>query len=108
MEEDGCPRCKTTKYRNPSLKLMVNICGHTLCENCVELLFVKGFLTKLAKLFRVLQLCVFIGANSCPECNIPLRRNNYRVQLFDPMVEKELEIRRKILRDYNKKVLITG
>ncbi|KAG5678710.1 hypothetical protein PVAND_008358 [Polypedilum vanderplanki] len=84
MEEDGCPRCKTTKYRNPSLKLMVNICGHTLCENCVELLFVKG-------------------ANSCPECNIPLRRNNFRVQLFDPMVEKELEIRKRILKDYNKK-----
>lgn len=42
MEEDGCPRCKTTKYRNPSLKLLVNICGHTLCDNCVELLFVKG------------------------------------------------------------------
>lgn len=42
MEEDGCPRCKTTKYRNPSLMLLVNICGHTLCDNCVELLFVKG------------------------------------------------------------------
>ena len=38
----GCPRCKTTKYRNPSLKLMVNVCGHNLCENCVELLFVRG------------------------------------------------------------------
>lgn len=49
MEEDGCPRCKTTKYRNPSLKLMVNICGHTLCENCVELLFVKG--SKSSNLF---------------------------------------------------------
>ncbi|XP_070495667.1 CDK-activating kinase assembly factor MAT1 [Chironomus tepperi] len=84
MEEDGCPRCKTTKYRNPSLKLMVNICGHTLCENCVELLFVKG-------------------ANTCPECNIPLRRNNYRVQLFDPHVEKELDIRKRILKDFNKK-----
>lgn len=84
MEDDGCPRCKTTKYRNPSLKLLVNICGHSLCESCVELLFVKG-------------------SNSCPECNIPLRRNNYRVQLFDPMVEKELDIRKRILKDYNKK-----
>ncbi|KAB5582196.1 hypothetical protein PHYPO_G00184370 [Pangasianodon hypophthalmus] len=40
MDDQGCPRCKTTKYRNPSLKLMVNVCGHTLCENCVEMLFV--------------------------------------------------------------------
>lgn len=30
MDDQGCPRCKTTKYRNPSLKLMVNVCGHTL------------------------------------------------------------------------------
>lgn len=45
----------------------------------------------------------FQGANACPECNIPLRRNNYRVQLFDPMVEKELDIRKRILRDFNKK-----
>lgn len=42
MEDQVCPRCKTTKYRNPSLKLMVNVCGHTLCENCVDLLFLKG------------------------------------------------------------------
>lgn len=25
-----CPRCKTTKYRNPKLKLLVNVCGHKL------------------------------------------------------------------------------
>lgn len=50
-----------------------------------------------------MQLCNS-GANTCPECNIPLRRNNYRVQLFDPMVEKELDIRRRILRDFNRKV----
>lgn len=42
MDDQICPRCKTTRYRNPSLKLMVNVCGHTLCENCVELLFIKG------------------------------------------------------------------
>lgn len=86
MEDQVCPRCKTTKYRNPSLKLMVNVCGHTLCENCVDLLFLKG-------------------SGSCPECNVPLRRSNFRVQLFEnPMVEKEVDIRKRILRDYNKKV----
>lgn len=85
MEDLACPRCKTTKYRNPALKLMVNVCGHALCENCVELLFVKG-------------------SGSCPECNVPLRRNNFRVQLFeDAVVEKEVDIRKRVLRDFNKK-----
>ena len=32
----------TTLYRNPQMKLLVNVCGHNLCESCVELLFVKG------------------------------------------------------------------
>ncbi|KAG6797680.1 CDK-activating kinase assembly factor MAT1 [Apis mellifera caucasica] len=85
MDDQACPRCKTTKYRNPSLKMMVNVCGHTLCESCVNLLFLKG-------------------SGSCPECKIPLRRANFRVQLFeDPMVEKEVNIRKRILRDFNKK-----
>lgn len=44
------------------------------------------------------------GSGSCPECRIPLRRNNFRVQLFeDPSVEKEVDIRKRVLRDYNKK-----
>ncbi|EZA46924.1 hypothetical protein DMN91_004844 [Ooceraea biroi] len=85
MDDQACPRCKTTKYRNPSLKLMVNVCGHTLCESCVDLLFLKG-------------------SGSCPECKIPLRRTNFRVQMFeDSMVEKEINIRKRILRDFNKK-----
>lgn len=64
---------------------MVNICGHGLCENCVELLFVKG-------------------SNACPQCNVPLRRVNFRFQLFEnSFVEKEVDIRRKILKDFNKK-----
>ncbi|XP_072946445.1 CDK-activating kinase assembly factor MAT1 [Epargyreus clarus] len=85
MDDQVCPRCKTTKYRNPSLKLMVNVCGHALCESCVELLFLKG-------------------SGSCPECNVPLRRSNFRVQIFeDPMVEKEIDIRKRVLKDYNKK-----
>ncbi|ESO99952.1 hypothetical protein LOTGIDRAFT_230879 [Lottia gigantea] len=85
MDEQGCPRCKTTKYRNPSLKLMVNVCGHSLCDNCVDLLFIKG-------------------SGACPECGTAIRRSNFRYQIFeDPQVEKEVDIRRKVLKDYNKK-----
>uniref|UniRef100_A0A182QSS7 CDK-activating kinase assembly factor MAT1 n=1 Tax=Anopheles farauti TaxID=69004 RepID=A0A182QSS7_9DIPT len=85
MDDQVCPRCKTTKYRNPSLKLMVNVCGHTLCESCVELLFLKG-------------------SGSCPECNVALRRSNFRVQLFeDSNVDKEVQIRKRLLKDFNKK-----
>nr|CAG4645754.1 EOG090X0BPM [Lynceus sp. MCZ IZ 141354] len=85
MDELMCPRCKTTKYRNPSLVLMVNICGHALCESCVELLFVKG-------------------SGLCPECSTPVRRGNFRVQLFeDPTVDKEVDIRKRVLRDFNKR-----
>lgn len=85
MEEQQCPRCKTTSYRNPALKLMVNVCGHSLCENCVELLFVRG-------------------SGTCPECGTPLRRSGFRIQQFeDATVEKEVDIRKKILKDYNKK-----
>lgn len=108
MDDQVCPRCKTTKYRNPSLKLLVNVCGHTLCESCVDLLFLKGL-----RVCWCLRFCIHVnlssmsysGAGSCPECNVPLRRSNFRVQLFEePKVEKEIDIRRRILRDYNKKV----
>ncbi|KAG7334539.1 hypothetical protein KOW79_002946 [Hemibagrus wyckioides] len=85
MDDQGCPRCKTTKYRNPSLKLMVNVCGHTLCENCVEMLFVRG-------------------SSNCVQCDTPLRKSNFRLQLFeDPAVDKEVEIRKKVLKIYNKR-----
>jgi len=85
MDDQACPRCKTTKYRNPSLKLLVNFCGHALCDSCVELLFVKGSAT-------------------CPVCDVVLKRNSFRTQMFeDAIVEKEVDIRKKILRDYNKK-----
>lgn len=63
---------------------MVNVCGHPLCEGCVDLLFLKG-------------------TGNCYECNQPLRRGNFKEQLFDDSnVEKEVEIRKKLLKEYNK------
>lgn len=85
MDDTICPRCRTSTFQNPSMKMLVNVCGHGLCESCVDLLFLKG-------------------SGSCPECKIPLRRNNFRIQLFeDAMVEKEIDIRKRLLRDYNKR-----
>ena len=51
------------------------------CESCVDMLFIKG-------------------SGVCPECGIALRRNNYRLQVFeDAGVEKEVDIRKRILRE---------
>ncbi|XP_046440320.1 CDK-activating kinase assembly factor MAT1-like [Daphnia pulex] len=83
--DQTCPKCKTTKYRNPAMILMVNACGHALCESCVELLFAKG-------------------SGACPECKCALRRQNFRIQLFeDPAVDKEVDIRKRILKEFNKR-----
>ena len=64
MDELSCPRCRTTKYRNPSLKLLINVCGHALCEACVELTFTRD-------------------SAPCFECGKNLKRSAFRTQLFE-------------------------
>lgn len=50
------------------------------CEGCVETLFTRP-------------------SAACPECNTALRRNDFRVQQFeDLIVEKEVDIRKRILK----------
>jgi len=52
------------------------------CENCVELLFVRG-------------------SGQCPQCNTNLRRNNFKLQFFeDASIEKEIEIRKRVLKEW--------
>jgi len=81
-----CPRCETTKYRNPNMKMMVNECGHSLCDNCVEAVFLNK------------------GAHNCHECGRSLRKNNFRLQIFESgAVEKEVDIRRRVMRDFNRR-----
>ncbi|KAL3872903.1 hypothetical protein ACJMK2_036082 [Sinanodonta woodiana] len=44
------------------------------------------------------------GSGACSECGTALRRSNFRLQLFeDPYIEKEIDIRKMILKDFNKK-----
>lgn len=85
MDEQACPRCKTTSYRNPNLKLLVNICGHKLCQTCVDVIFTRP-------------------SAACPQCNTALRRNDFRAQQFeDAGVEREVDIRKKIVKIFNKR-----
>jgi CDK-activating kinase assembly factor MAT1 len=67
----------------PSLKLLVNVCGHHICDSCVDAVFTRP-------------------TAPCPECGVALRRSLYRAQQFeDPVVEREVDIRKKVLQDYN-------
>eukprot|EP00112_Aurelia_sp_Birch-Aquarium-sp1_P012009 Seg2521.4 transcript_id=Seg2521.4/GoldUCD/mRNA.D3Y31 product="CDK-activating kinase assembly factor MAT1" protein_id=Seg2521.4/GoldUCD/D3Y31 len=85
MAEQACPRCKTTSYRNPNLKLLVNVCGHKLCQTCVDVLFTRP-------------------SAACPECSTPLRRSDFRIQQFEnALVEKEVDIRKRIIKIFNKR-----
>ncbi|EYC43437.1 hypothetical protein Y032_0494g2461 [Ancylostoma ceylanicum] len=65
--------------------MMVNECGHPLCKNCVENLFVRN-------------------AGPCHVCGKTLRKNNFWEQVFDdPLIEKETHIRRRLRKIYNLK-----
>ena len=105
MDDQVCARCKTTKYRNPSLKLMVNVCGHTLCESCVDLLFLKGtpnykfyiwIQTKLMYTYKVLDrvlnaMSLFVEVILESKClKIPWwkKRLTYEEKFYDFITKK--------------------
>jgi len=80
-----CPKCKTNEYNNPKLKMMINECGHPLCQNCVENIFARNS-----------ARCPYDG------CAKMLRKNNFWEQLFDdPMIERENFIRKRLSKTYN-------
>lgn len=71
-----CPVCKSTKYLNPKLTLLVSPCYHRLCETCINRLFLHG-------------------SAPCPLCGTILRKGNFVVATFeDLVVEKEVRIRK--------------
>lgn len=84
-EDEPCPICKTDKYLNPNLVLLVSSCMHKMCENCVERIFA-------------------LGSAPCPVCRNPLRKSNFTKPKFEDLfVEKECVIRRRVWRIFNKR-----
>ncbi|KAJ1656375.1 TFIIH/NER complex subunit [Dispira simplex] len=83
--DDVCPVCKSDRYLNPSMKLRVPPCFHKMCEGCIDRLF-------------------SLGPAPCPVCQQILRKTNFWMQTFEDLqVEKELQIRKRISRYFNKR-----
>lgn len=83
--DDKCPQCKTDRYLNPKLRLLVSPCYHKLCESCLDRIF-------------------SLGPAPCPECGQTCRKNQFGIQTFqDLQVEKEVDIRRKVGKMFNKR-----
>ncbi|KAI0747976.1 CDK-activating kinase assembly factor [Daedaleopsis nitida] len=83
--DDQCPVCKSDRYLNPKLRLLVSACYHKMCESCIDRLFT-------------------LGPAPCPICNKILRKLAFTPQTFEDLtVEKEVAIRRRIAKEFNKR-----
>lgn len=89
MNDDGdvCPICKSSRYLNPDMRFLVNPeCYHKMCESCVDRIFA-------------------VGPAPCPYrgCGKILRKNKFKSQLFEDLgVEKEVDVRQRVLKTLNK------
>ncbi|KAF8228956.1 CDK-activating kinase assembly factor [Tricholoma matsutake] len=83
--DDQCPVCKSDRYLNPKLRLLVSSCYHKMCESCIDRLFT-------------------LGPAPCPICTKVLRKLAFTPQTFEDLgVEKEVAIRRRIAKEFNKR-----
>ncbi|TEB36030.1 CDK-activating kinase assembly factor [Coprinellus micaceus] len=83
--DDQCPVCKSDRYLNPKLRLLVSSCYHKMCESCIDRLFT-------------------LGPAPCPICNKTLRKLAFTPQTFEDLtVEKEVAVRRRIAKNFNKR-----
>lgn len=81
-----CPICKSQKYLNPNMKILVSPCFHKMCESCINRLYTHG-------------------AAPCPICKTILRKTYFVPQTFEDLyVEKEVQIRKKVEKIFNKRL----
>ncbi|KAJ1916612.1 TFIIH/NER complex subunit [Mycoemilia scoparia] len=83
--EELCPVCQSNRYLNPDMKFLVSSCHHRLCEDCVERIFGSG-------------------PAKCPVCQLVIRKGSFYRQLFEDLtVEKEIRVRKRVARTFNKR-----
>ncbi|QRV74789.1 RNA polymerase II transcription factor B subunit 3 [Ceratobasidium sp. AG-Ba] len=85
-DDDVCPLCRSDRFLNPKLRLLVSTCYHRMCESCIDRLFT-------------------LGPAPCPMCKTVIRKMGFMAQTFEDLgVEKEVAIRRRIAKHFNKRL----
>lgn len=85
---DICPVCKSSRYMNVNLKLLINpTCYHKMCQSCLDRVFLHG-------------------KAQCPiqGCKYTLKKSGFRVQTFEDLrVEREVDIRKEVAAVFNRR-----
>uniref|UniRef100_A0A0N5A2H8 RING-type domain-containing protein n=1 Tax=Parastrongyloides trichosuri TaxID=131310 RepID=A0A0N5A2H8_PARTI len=80
-----CSNCKSQSDLNPSMKIMINKCGHPICNYCVETIWARN-------------------SAQCRDCDKILKKHEFWEQQFDdPIIEKENYFRKRVKKVYNLK-----
>ncbi|PWN53272.1 CDK-activating kinase assembly factor [Violaceomyces palustris] len=83
--DDKCPQCKTDRYLNPRLRLLVSPCYHKMCESCIDRIF-------------------SLGPAPCPECGKKVSKNQFSAQTFQDLgVEREVVVRKRVAKLFNRR-----
>jgi len=86
VKDDECSICRYELYLDPSMKLRKSDCGHNFCEKCIK---------------RTFQSRVSLR---CPVCKAALTKESFgQKEDIDPEFEKEMIIRKSIIKDFNKR-----
>jgi len=98
--DDQCPVCRSDRYLNPKLRLLVSSCYHKMC-----VLPVSAHLIPLTRCFPRCESCIdrlfTLGPAPCPVCNKTLRKLAFTPQTFEDLtVEKEVAVRRRLAKEY--------
>ncbi|KAJ2834076.1 TFIIH/NER complex subunit [Coemansia furcata] len=84
-DDDTCPQCKSERYLNRPMKLLVGPCYHKMCEQCVTQRFDAG-------------------PAPCPVCERILRKAEFYQQIFEDLtVENEVRIRKRMAMTFNRR-----
>ncbi|SCZ96065.1 BZ3500_MvSof-1268-A1-R1_Chr8-1g09981 [Microbotryum saponariae] len=84
-DKDVCPVCKTDRFLNPRLRLLVSSCYHRMCESCIDRIFT-------------------LGPEPCPVCGVTIRKAHFRKQVYENLhVQREITIRTRMAKIYNKR-----
>ncbi|RKP25247.1 CDK-activating kinase assembly factor MAT1-domain-containing protein [Syncephalis pseudoplumigaleata] len=82
---DKCPICRSERYMNTTMRLLVGPCFHTMCDSCIDRLFAQG-------------------PAPCPVCHQILRKMAFAEPTFEDLgVEKEVRTRKRLAETFNKR-----